>query len=49
MLLRTSKIKNYSCQDNTKMDLKETGWEGVDWTRLAQEWGPVSMVNPWVL
>ena len=22
--------------DNTKMDLKETGWEGVNWFHLAQ-------------
>jgi hypothetical protein len=23
-------------QDNTKMDLREIGWEGVDWMHLAQ-------------
>jgi hypothetical protein len=23
--------------DNIKMDLRETGWDGVDWIELAQE------------
>jgi hypothetical protein len=23
--------------DNIKMDLKETGWDGMDWIDLAQE------------
>jgi hypothetical protein len=23
--------------DNIKMDLKETGWDGVDWIHLAQD------------
>jgi hypothetical protein len=23
-------------EDNIKMDLKETGWEGMDWNNLAQ-------------
>jgi hypothetical protein len=23
-------------QDNIRMDLRETGWEGVDWIHLAQ-------------
>jgi hypothetical protein len=23
-------------EDNIRMDLRETGWEGVDWVRLAQ-------------
>jgi hypothetical protein len=24
----------YTCEDNLKMDLKETGWEGVDYIQL---------------
>jgi hypothetical protein len=24
-------------EDNIKMDLRETGWEGVDWIHLAQD------------
>jgi hypothetical protein len=24
-------------EENTKMDLKETGWVGVDWFHLAQD------------
>jgi hypothetical protein len=24
-------------EDNIRMDLKETGWEGVDWIHLAQD------------
>jgi hypothetical protein len=30
------------CEDNVKIDSKETGYEGVDWIRLAQkrvQWG----------
>jgi hypothetical protein len=23
--------------DNLKLDLSETGWEGMDWTELAQD------------
>jgi hypothetical protein len=23
--------------DNIKIDLRETGWDGVDWTDLAQD------------
>jgi hypothetical protein len=26
----------YRWENNIKMDLKETGWEGLDWTHLAQ-------------
>jgi hypothetical protein len=25
------------CKDNIKMDLRETGWEGVVWIRVAQD------------
>jgi hypothetical protein len=25
------------CEDNIKMYLKDTGWEGVDWIRLIQD------------
>jgi len=24
-------------EDNLRIDLRETGWEGVDWTHLAQK------------
>jgi hypothetical protein len=24
-------------EDHIRMDLKETGWEGVDWIRVAQD------------
>jgi hypothetical protein len=24
-------------EDNTRMDLRKTGWEGVDWLHLAQD------------
>jgi hypothetical protein len=24
-------------KDNMKMDIKQTGWEGVDWIHLAQD------------
>jgi hypothetical protein len=24
--------------DNIKMDLREIGWDGMDWTKLAQDW-----------
>jgi hypothetical protein len=24
-------------EDNTRMDLRKTGWEGVDWLYLAQD------------
>jgi len=24
-------------EDNIRMDLRETGWEGVDWMHLAQD------------
>jgi hypothetical protein len=23
---------------NTELDLKEVGWDGMDWTNLAQDW-----------
>jgi hypothetical protein len=25
------------CVDNIKMDLREIGWDGVDWINLAQD------------
>jgi hypothetical protein len=31
-------------EDNTKMDLKETGWAGVDWIKLIQD-----MVQWWAV
>jgi hypothetical protein len=40
-------------EGNIRMDLRETGWEGVDWMHLAKErdqwWTLVNMVmNLWV-
>jgi hypothetical protein len=26
-----------TCDDDIKMDLKEIGWEGVDWINFAQD------------
>jgi hypothetical protein len=35
-------------KDNTRMGLEETGWEGVDWTHLAQDRGQWrALVNLW--
>jgi hypothetical protein len=39
--------------DNIKMDLREIGWDGVDWTGLAQDknrWRAVVnlVLNRWV-
>jgi hypothetical protein len=25
------------CEDNIRVDLREIGWEGVDWMNLAQD------------
>jgi hypothetical protein len=25
-------------EDNIKMDLREVGWEGIDWIDLAEDW-----------
>jgi hypothetical protein len=30
------KITRHKCEDNIKMNLKDEGWEGVDWIHLAQ-------------
>jgi hypothetical protein len=40
-------------EDNTEMDLREIGWEGVNWIHLAQDrdqwWALVNTVmNLWV-
>jgi hypothetical protein len=40
-------------EDNIRMDLRETGWEGVDWMHLTQErdqwWALMNMeINLWV-
>jgi hypothetical protein len=42
------------CDDNIRMDLREIGWEGVDWIHLAQDrdqWRAVvyTVMNLWVL
>ena len=38
--------------DNIKMNVKETGWKGMDWINLAQDrdkWQAVgcTVMNPW--
>jgi hypothetical protein len=30
-------IPRHRWKDNVRMDLKEVGWEGVDWIHLAQD------------
>jgi len=40
-------------EDNIRMDLLETGWEGVDWMHLSQctcQWRAVvnTVMNLWV-
>jgi hypothetical protein len=30
-------IPRRRCVDNIKIDLREIGWDGVDWINLAQE------------
>jgi hypothetical protein len=40
-------------EDNIKMDLREIGWDGLDWIDLAQDrdqcWAVVNMlINLWV-
>jgi hypothetical protein len=32
---RSLKSPRRRWEDNNKMDLKETGWEGMDWFQLA--------------
>jgi hypothetical protein len=27
----------YRCEDNLKMDLREVGWGGMDWSNLTQD------------
>jgi hypothetical protein len=29
-------VEKITREDNIKMDLEETGWEGVDWSHLVQ-------------
>jgi hypothetical protein len=33
----TIKRNNYLFLDNIKMDLREIGWDGMDWIDLAQD------------
>jgi hypothetical protein len=30
-------MPRYQLEGNVKMDLKETGWESMDWTNLSQD------------
>jgi hypothetical protein len=36
--------------DNIKMDLREAGWNDMDWIDLAQEWRALvnTVMNLWV-
>jgi hypothetical protein len=39
--------------DNIKMDLREIGWDGMDWNDLAQDWDQRralvnTVINLWV-
>jgi hypothetical protein len=41
-------------EDNIKLDLRETGWDGMDWTDLGQDRGQLRallnmVINFWVL
>jgi hypothetical protein len=38
---RPSRRQRHRWVDNIKMDLREIGWDGMDWIDLAQDWGPV--------
>jgi hypothetical protein len=29
----------HRCDDNIEMDLRETGWDGIDWIHLSQDRG----------
>jgi hypothetical protein len=44
---RSFRRSRHRCEDNIKMDLREIGWEVVDWSHLSQDrdqWqAPVSM------
>jgi hypothetical protein len=34
------------CVDNIEMDLREIGWNGVDWTDISQQWDQwIALVN----
>jgi hypothetical protein len=44
----------YKWEDGIKMNLRETGWEGVEWIHLAEDrnqwWAVVNTVmNLWIL
>jgi hypothetical protein len=30
-------MPQHRCEDNIKMDVKEIGWEGIDWINLAED------------
>jgi hypothetical protein len=36
-LYASPNITRHGCEDNIRMDLRETGWESVDWMHLAQD------------
>jgi hypothetical protein len=45
---KTLERDRHRWEDNIRMDLREIGWDGVDWMHLAQDRGqyrtPVNMV-----
>jgi len=51
-VLKNRKRRDHSegrrCEDNIRIDLREVGWEDVDWIHLAQDrnewWDLVNMV-----
>jgi hypothetical protein len=35
--MRPLRRPNHRCEENIRKHLREIGWEGVDWTHLAQD------------
>jgi hypothetical protein len=46
--MRPLRRPKHRWKHSIKLDIKETGWEGVDWIHLTQDrdwwWAPVNMV-----
>jgi hypothetical protein len=43
---RSLRIPRRKWEDNNKMDLRETGWDGMDWIHLAQDRVHKMLRNP---
>jgi len=39
---KPTEIHRYRWEDNTKMDVQETGWDGADWSHLVPVRGQVT-------